>query len=88
MSVHHFSILKYFSFQSDLIHRIQEDKALNEIPAYKSLMDNFTNLELVIMNLQQYFISGFCLLSDEKKIIKRFFLESILSYLFTKNVQN
>ena len=81
MSVHHFSILKYFSFQSDLIHRIQKDKALNEIPAYKSLMENFTNLELVIMNLQQYSKRGFCLRSNEKNVIK-WFISWIYSVLF------
>ena len=33
----------YSNDQSDLIHRILEDKALNDIPSYKSLMEKFTN---------------------------------------------
>ena len=76
-----FFYIKLFFFQSDLIHRIQEDKALNEIPAYKSLMENFTNLELVIMNLQQYSKRGFCLRSNEKNVIK-WFISWIYSVLF------
>ena len=33
--------------QSDLIHRILTEKALNKIPTYKVLLEQFTNLELI-----------------------------------------
>jgi len=33
--------------QSDLIHRIMEEKALNRTPTYKVLLEQFTNLELI-----------------------------------------
>ena len=37
----------YDSEQSDLIHRVMEEKALNKIPKYKGLLEEFTNLELI-----------------------------------------
>merc|ERR1712226_401422 len=40
-------ISPYDSEQSDLIHRVMEEKALNKIPKYKGLLEEFTNLELI-----------------------------------------
>merc|ERR1712029_1339203 len=37
----------YDNEQSDLIHRIMEEKALNRIPRYKALLEEFINLELI-----------------------------------------
>jgi 26S proteasome regulatory subunit N5 len=45
----------YNNEQSDLIHRILEDKALNEIPKYKDLMEKFTNQELIDQRIIESF---------------------------------
>merc|ERR1712241_1165706 len=37
----------YDSEQSDMIHRVMEEKSLNKIPKYKGLLEEFTNLELI-----------------------------------------
>jgi hypothetical protein len=38
-----------------LIHRILEDKALNDIPKYKDLMEKFTNQELIDQRIIESF---------------------------------
>ena len=45
----------YNNEQSDLIHRILEDKALNDIPKYKDLMEKFTNQELIDQRIIESF---------------------------------
>lgn len=37
----------YDNEQSDLLHRVLKDKVLLEIPKYKSLLEQFTNMELI-----------------------------------------
>jgi len=50
---------KYSSEQSDLIHRVKQEKGLDEIPQYKAVLNKFTTNEIISA-------AGFCQLFEQE----------------------
>jgi len=50
---------KYSSEQSDLIHRVKQEKGLDEIPLYKAVLNKFTTNEIISA-------AGFCQLFEQE----------------------
>ena len=61
--------------QSDLIQRILKEKTLEEIPVYKSLLEQFVNMELIDQVINELYLDFWTLFNKFSALAAGVFLE-------------